>query len=94
MILRSAVPLLNDLGVEADWKLISGDDDFFHVTKTLHDALQGAERMLTSEEQQTYDRTAERNARAFEGEYDYVVVHDPQPAGVLRYHGRGAARWV
>ena len=43
-ILRSEVPLLRDLGLHADWQLISGDEPFFRVTKAIHNALQGAER--------------------------------------------------
>src|SRR5919108_4067513 len=41
-ILRSEVPLLRDLGLAADWKLITGDDAFFSVTKSIHNGLQGA----------------------------------------------------
>src|SRR5215207_3689096 len=46
-ILRSEVPLLRDLGLVADWKLITGDEAFFAVTKTIHNGLQGAPRELT-----------------------------------------------
>lgn len=49
-LLRSLVPLMNDLGIIADWKVISGDDAFFQVTKAMHNALQGAERDLSEEE--------------------------------------------
>lgn len=49
-LLRSLVPLTNDLGLVADWKVISGDDAFFRVTKAMHNALQGAERGLTENE--------------------------------------------
>ena len=45
-ILRSEVPLLRDVGIAADWKLISGDHEFFSVTKAIHDGLQGAPRAL------------------------------------------------
>jgi trehalose synthase len=40
-ILRSEVPLLRDLGLDADWKIVRGDKEFFAVTKTMHNALQG-----------------------------------------------------
>jgi trehalose synthase len=93
-LLRSLVPLLNDLGLVADWKVIAGDETFFKVTKRLHNALQGAELVLSSEEEAAYERTAERNAELLTEEYDFVVVHDPQPAGILSFHGRGDARWV
>jgi trehalose synthase len=93
-ILRSEVPLLRNLGVLADWKLITGDQTFFSVTKAIHNGLQGAPRDLTSAEQETYLTHSTRNAQLLEEEYDLVVVHDPQPLPLLRLHGKGAARWV
>ena len=65
-ILRSEVPLLRDLGLRADWKLITGDDAFFSVTKAMHNGLQGAKRDLTSAEQQAYVATSTRNAQLLE----------------------------
>src|SRR5918997_3575978 len=53
-ILRSEVPLLRDLGLAADWKIITGDKHFFAVTKTMHNALQGARRPPTEHERETY----------------------------------------
>src|SRR5438093_10323874 len=46
-LLRSEVALLRGLGIDAEWKVISGDDRFFHVTKEFHNALQGAKYGLT-----------------------------------------------
>src|SRR6266508_1979240 len=93
-ILRSEIPLLRDLGLVADWKLITGDDEFFSVTKTIHNGLQGAERTLTTVEQGTYLEYSADNARRLEEEYDIVVVHDPQPLPLPELHGSGSARWV
>jgi trehalose synthase len=93
-ILRSEIPLLRDLGILADWKLITGDQTFFSVTKAIHNGLQGAARELTPAERETYLTHSTRNARLLEEEYDLVVVHDPQPLALLRLHGKGAARWV
>jgi trehalose synthase len=93
-LLRSAVPLLNDLGLVCDWKIISGDDAFFRVTKMIHNALQGADLELTDADRAAYRANTERNAALLEEQYDFVVVHDPQPAGILTAHGRGDARWV
>ena len=53
-LLRSEVPLLRDLGLAADWKIIAGNDPFFAVTKTIHNGLQGARRELTAAEEETY----------------------------------------
>ena len=93
-ILRSEVPLLRDLGLEADWKIITGDKDFFSVTKMMHNALQGARRTLTDHEKEIYLTYSTRNAHLLEEEYDLIVAHDPQPLACPHFHGRGGARWV
>ena len=93
-LLRSSVPLLRDLGLTVDWKVIGGDQDFFHATKTLHNALQGAPRSLTDTEQAAYMRCLRENAATLDGGYDFIIVHDPQPAGLLQAHGKGSAHWV
>jgi trehalose synthase len=93
-ILRSEIPLLRNLGLLADWKLITGDQTFFLVTKAIHNGLQGAPRELTPTEQETYLTHSARNAQLLEEEYDLVVVHDPQPLPLLLLHGKGASRWV
>jgi trehalose synthase len=93
-LLRSVVPLLDDLGVVAHWRIIRGEDRFFDVTKAMHNGLQGAERGLTPEQQATYLEIARRNAKAFDEEYDFVFVHDPQPAALLSLRGKGTARWI
>ncbi len=93
-LLRSIVPLLEDLGVVADWKIIRGDEAFFNVTKAIHNGLQGAPRALTGDEQATYLANARANAAEFAEEYDFVFVHDPQPAALLPLRGKGGARWI
>jgi trehalose synthase len=93
-LLRSEVPLLNDLGLVADWRIISGDADFFRVTKTIHNGLQGAQTVLTDRDKATYLAASRHNAAAFTEEYDYIFVHDPQPAALLPLHGKDHARWI
>ena len=93
-ILRSEIPLLRDLEIAADWKVITGDKDFFSVTKTMHNALQGATRSLTDHEWEVYLSYSTRNAHLLEEEYDLIVAHDPQPLAIPQFHGRGDARWV
>jgi trehalose synthase len=93
-LLRSSVPLLRDLGLSVDWKVMGGSQDFFSATKALHNALQGSPRALTGAEQAAYVSCVNENAATLDGGYDFVVVHDPQPAGLLSAHGRGDARWV
>ena len=93
-LLRSAVPLYNDLGLEVEWQVIAGDEAFFSATKTLHNALQGAERSLTAEQREAYLANAERNAAELpKGGWDFIVVHDPQPAGIRRLRDDDA-HWI
>lgn len=94
-LLRSAVPLLNDLGLVVDWKIIRGEPQFFEATKAIHNGLQGSPRSLTAQERATYEETAQRNAAALaDDDYDFVFVHDPQPAAIPSLAGRRGARWI
>ncbi len=40
-ILNSLIPLFKGLGIETEWNLIRGDDEFFAVTKSFHNQLHG-----------------------------------------------------
>jgi trehalose synthase len=93
-LLRSTVPLLNDLGIVADWKVIRGDDRFFAATKALHNALQGNPQELTVDQRAAFLASSQENARALQESYDFVFVHDPQPAALPALAGRGSARWI
>jgi hypothetical protein len=66
-LLRSSIPLLRDLGLTVDWKVIGGNPDFFHATKALHNALQGAPRPLSETEQTAYRQCNEENAGTLDG---------------------------
>lgn len=93
-LLRSVVPILCDLGLEAQWQVIFGDEKFFRVTKSFHNALQGMDYYLDRESKEEYRSHNTRNARLLKEAYDYVVVHDPQPALLRHYRGRDGTKWV
>lgn len=95
-ILHSFVPLSRDMGVEVDWWVMEGDDEFFTVTKTLHNCLQGQEGALTPEAKEIYMRYNERNASVLrDWDYDFIVVHDPQPAALIRHRKDvPGAKWI
>ena len=93
-ILHTLVPLMRDVGIDARWEVIRGEDDFFNVTKAFHNGLQGAPVELTPEMREIYKRYNEQNAADLEGEYDYILVHDPQPAAMRHYHNPAAAKQV
>jgi trehalose synthase len=88
------VPLMQDAGLEVEWRIVHGGDDFFAVTKAIHNALQGNPRGLDEEEREVFRRYQELNAAEVETDYDFVVVHDPQPLGLIDYAARGGAKWV
>ncbi|HEC33453.1 MAG TPA: glycosyltransferase [Chloroflexi bacterium] len=91
-MLQTLVPLMRDVGLDAEWQVIEGTDRFFAVTKACHNGLQGMDVPLTEGMKAIWRRYNEMNAARFEGEYDFVVVHDPQPAGLLHYHGRARGK--
>ncbi|MGW7532517.1 glycosyltransferase [Amycolatopsis sp. NPDC054798] len=97
-LLRSVVPLYRDLGVHATWKIISGEPPFFTATKKLHNALQGAPAPLTPAERAVYEETARRNAADLSEDglrdWDFVFVHDPQPAALRSFVDQTNAKWV
>ncbi|HEX7525987.1 MAG TPA: hypothetical protein VF327_06735, partial [Gaiellaceae bacterium] len=67
------VPLMADAGLDVEWRIIHGEDEFFNVTKAIHNGLQGDERSLTPEEQAIFARFNAENATELpEGDYDYV----------------------
>ncbi|MDX6510208.1 MAG: trehalose synthase [Gaiellaceae bacterium] len=88
------VPLMQDAGLEVEWRIIQGENEFFEVTKTIHNALQGNPQGLTDEQRQTFRRYQELNAKQFEDEYDFVIVHDPQPVGMIDFFPDTAAKWI
>src|SRR5207248_191931 len=88
------IPLMQDSGLEVEWRIIRGAEEFYNVTKTIHNALQGNPQGLDDEQRETFRRYQELNAQEFEDDYDFVVVHDPQPVGMIDYVADSRARWV
>jgi trehalose synthase len=88
------VPLMQSAGLEADWLIIRGADEFFNVTKTIHNALQGNPIGLDDEQQEVYRRYNEMNAKEFVDEYDFVIVHDAQPAAMIEHFPSSRAKWI
>ena len=84
-LLATHVPLLRSAGLDADWQVIRGSDDFFKVTKQVHNALQGGDIEWTRPMQASYLEWVLDNALRLEGEFDFVVIHDPQPAALVNF---------
>jgi trehalose synthase len=88
------VPLMQSAGLETEWRIIRGADEFFNVTKTIHNALQGNPQGLSPEQQEIFRRYNEANAKEFVDEYDFVVVHDAQPASMIDWFPSSRAQWI
>ncbi len=89
------VPLMADAGLEVEWRIIHGADEFFDVTKAIHNGLQGDPRSLTPDEIATYHRYNEQNAEELDANaYDYVIIHDPQPAALIESFPERTAKWI
>ena len=96
-ILSWMVPLMKDLGIDASWEVIRGDAPFFKVTKAMHNGLQGQPVELSERDTRKYLGTNEENAEELREkleEADFVFIHDPQPAFLLRLCPGRKGKWV
>jgi trehalose synthase len=96
-LLYSQIALLQDLGIDAQWQLLEASEEFFTVTKLVHNALQGMPVPWTDAFESTYLDRVRSNAERFEPDADFVFVHDPQPVALLTFleeQERRQGRWV
>jgi trehalose synthase len=93
-ILYTLVPLMRDVGIEAEWQIMIGREEFYNVTKLMHNSLQGSEQVLTDEEWVIYERYNRINALELSDGWDVIIVHDPQPAAVRQHVPEKARTWV
>jgi len=93
-LLARYLPMLQALGVSAEWRLIHGEPEFFTVTKAFHNALQGAKYDLGERERSLYLEANRQAAQLLDQRYDVIVVHDPQPAALRHFAGARGARWI
>ena len=97
-LLYTMVPLMRDVGMDVDWRLMAGNEPFFQVTKAMHNGLQGMPVTWTKEMRALYSTVTEDNAEDFETDYDFVIIHDSQPAGILpsvaEDIGRPRGKWI
>jgi trehalose synthase len=89
------VPLMKSAGLETDWLIIKGQDEFFNVTKTIHNALQGNPQRLSEEQERIFHEYSSANAAEFDdSDYDFVIVHDPQPVAMIDHFPGSSAKWI
>jgi trehalose synthase len=93
-ILYTLVPLMKDVGLDVEWQVIYGREEFFNATKLMHNALQGAPEDLSDEQWDTWRRYNEMNARELVGGWDVALIHDPQPAALHTLVPEKARGWL
>ena len=93
-ILYTLVPLMRDVGLDAHWHVILGREEFFNVTKLMHNSLQGDPQEITDQQWEVFLGYNEMNARGLEADWDVVIIHDPQPAAMRQHALDRAKRWI
>ncbi|HEY7586238.1 MAG TPA: glycosyltransferase [Candidatus Deferrimicrobiaceae bacterium] len=96
-ILEWMVPLMRDVGVDASWEVIHGAPRFFEITKDIHNGLQGKPVDLAKKDWRIYQDENEKNAerlRPVLEEADIVIIHDPQPAHLLKLCPGRKGKWI
>ncbi len=96
-ILTKLVPLMQDLGLDTDWQVITGDEEFFQCTKAMHNALQGSQVPISRHLLEHYHVVNADNAerlRSHLSQADFVFIHDPQPAPQLSLCPSRQGHWI
>jgi trehalose synthase len=93
-ILTRMIPLLRELGVNASWDVIKGDEAFFNVTKAFHNALHGNKETITKKMLEVYRENTAMNLRHMNLTGDVIMIHDPQPAGLILRKPEIGRQWI
>ncbi len=96
-ILEKLVPLSRELDIDTRWEVITGDSEFYQCTKSMHNAIQGNRITIPDNLLGHFLEVNEQNAkqlRAVLEEADFVFIHDPQPAALLKYCSNRKGKWI
>jgi len=96
-ILSWLVPFKQELGLEVSWEVITGEAGFYQCTKSFHNGLQGSPVAIPPVLLRAYEQTNADNAerlRTVLEEADFVFIHDPQPAPLLRLCPNRKGKWI
>ena len=104
VLLNSIVPIMNNLGIETHWLDIRANPSFFATTKSFHNGLQGEKIDDPNQKIQDYMNFYENELESFNAhvlehlnnlrEGDVVVIHDPQPLGLIKYRRDDGSKWI
>ena len=84
-ILNNLVPLTNDIGLDAGWRVLHGNLGFYDITKRMHNALQGSGDPFMENDKKNYLDVNAVFATYTHSGHDCIVIHDPQPLPLVRY---------
>ncbi len=96
-ILTKMVPLMQELGIDTSWEVITGESQFFECTKGMHNTLQGNQIHISDTLLKVYEQTNANNAESMREvltEADFVFIHDPQPAALLQHFPNRKGKWI
>lgn len=94
-MLDRLVPLLSELEVPTHWDVITGDNDFFEVTKAFHNALHGSSYTLTKAAKEIFLKYNEQNRARLHFDEELAVIHDPQPLPLINSRDKNSSQhWV
>jgi len=93
-MLNRLVPLAEDLGLPFSWDVITGGEDFFQVTKAFHNALHGAPYHPQPRDFDIFREYQQRNLHRLPLDAEFVIIHDPQPVGLIEDRTNGKNHWV
>jgi len=96
-ILNTLVPLMQELGMEVDWEVVTGEQAFYECTKGFHNGLQGNPVALPDSLYRAYEATNAENAERLRPSLEnaeVVFIHDPQPAALLPHMPHRKGKWV
>jgi trehalose synthase len=92
-ILHRMIPILDELGIKARWEVIEGDEQFFDITKKIHNALQGNQEKITKKMWQHHFEVNKKNVDIMQlDDVDAALIHDPQPVPLIEFKKSG--RWI
>jgi trehalose synthase len=93
-ILYTLVPLMRDVGLDVHWRVILGREEFFNVTKVMHNSLQGDPQGVTEQQWELFEAYNAMNAQDLDDGWDAIIVHDPQPAAIRANATDRARHWI
>ncbi len=93
-ILEHMVPLFNQLGVDTQWDVIKGNQEFFEVTKRIHNALHGKNTVISPQDFELFLEVSKKNVEEMRFFGDIFFIHDPQPVVLIAKKKEIGGKWV